>query len=238
MSKKVTQEQIKKLFAFCRKHYVQHYDLQIELVHHLASSIEEKWEDNPQLPFEKALNDVFGDFGIYGFSKVKEAKTKGLQKKYMKLLWKYILEFYGLPKIILTIALSLSIFTAFQWFADNSAVGNVLTIAYLLFILYYILFIYPKKYKLDLVPGKSFLLYDQLKSIQSTSYLIAIFPLNMFNIFRSLIIKAQFLNSYVFEALISFVISFFIILMAGMLFYWPQRIKDDFMNEFPQFVKN
>mgnify|MGYP000193300158 CR=1 FL=1 len=38
----ITEVQYESLFAFCRKHYVQYYDVQVELVDHLAEAIEEK----------------------------------------------------------------------------------------------------------------------------------------------------------------------------------------------------
>ena len=38
----ITEAQYESLFAFCRKHYVQYYDVQVELVDHLAAAIEEK----------------------------------------------------------------------------------------------------------------------------------------------------------------------------------------------------
>ena len=42
MNKKLTEAQIDELFSFCKRKGVKHYDLQIELVDHLASSIEQR----------------------------------------------------------------------------------------------------------------------------------------------------------------------------------------------------
>jgi hypothetical protein len=55
----LNKEQVDHLFAFCNKHYVQHYDLQIELVDHLANAVEEKMAIDSQLSFEEALNKVY-----------------------------------------------------------------------------------------------------------------------------------------------------------------------------------
>ena len=84
MNQTITQEQTERLFKFCREHYVYHYDLQVELVDHLASSIEEQWETDPTLSFDKALWKTFRKFGVTGFSKVKEQKQKELRKKYIR----------------------------------------------------------------------------------------------------------------------------------------------------------
>ncbi len=52
---KVTADQIAHLYDFSRKHYVEYYDLQTELVDHLANGIEKQWIDNEHIPFENAL---------------------------------------------------------------------------------------------------------------------------------------------------------------------------------------
>jgi hypothetical protein len=36
MNRTITPEETEKLFAFCRQRFVYHYDLQVELVDHLA----------------------------------------------------------------------------------------------------------------------------------------------------------------------------------------------------------
>ncbi|MDO5969467.1 hypothetical protein Q4Q35_06575 [Flavivirga aquimarina] len=42
--KRLTELQINKLYAFTKKRYVEWYDVQIELVDHLANGIESQWE--------------------------------------------------------------------------------------------------------------------------------------------------------------------------------------------------
>ena len=71
MNRTITAEETNQLFEFCRKHYVPQYDLQVELVHHLATAIEEQWNKNPEISFDTALFGTFKQFGISGFSKIK-----------------------------------------------------------------------------------------------------------------------------------------------------------------------
>ena len=55
---KLTPEQIDRLYQFTRQHYVEWYDLQTELVDHLANSIEAQWQENPKKnSFEDALQN-------------------------------------------------------------------------------------------------------------------------------------------------------------------------------------
>lgn len=99
---KLTRTQIDQLYLFTRQHYVEWYDLQSELVDHLANAIETHWQENPKLTFEEVLNKEFQKFGVFGFMDVVEEKQKFLGKKYRKLIWNYYTEFFRLPKIILT----------------------------------------------------------------------------------------------------------------------------------------
>ena len=99
---KLNPEQIDRLYEFTRQHYVEYYDLQTELVDHLANSIEEQWQQNPKLSFEDALKIEFKKFGVFGFSDVVEKRQVALNKKYNKLVWKHFKGFFTLPKIIVT----------------------------------------------------------------------------------------------------------------------------------------
>ena len=108
---KLTTEQIDQLFAFTRQHYVEWYDLQSELVDHLANAIEEQWQENPNRSFEEALHIEFSKFGIFGFMDVVEQRQMALSKKYNGIVWQLFKDFCGVPKIILTVAFTLLLFT-------------------------------------------------------------------------------------------------------------------------------
>lgn len=99
----LTTEQIEKLYHFTRQHYVEYYDLQTELVDHLANAIEEQWKENPKLTFEEALQNEFKKFGVFGFMDVVEKRQKYLNKKYNKLVWKHFKDFFQMPIIIFSI---------------------------------------------------------------------------------------------------------------------------------------
>ncbi|MGZ0015641.1 hypothetical protein [Yeosuana sp. AK3] len=99
---KVNQEQIEDLYAFTRKHFVEWYDVQTEIVDHLANGVEAQWLENPHLNFDEALKNEFKKFGIFGFSGIVEEKTNALEKYYRKEVWRYLKDYFKLPKIILT----------------------------------------------------------------------------------------------------------------------------------------
>jgi hypothetical protein len=113
---KLNQEQIERLYQFTRQHYVEWYDLQTELVDHLANSIETQWQQNPKLSFEDALQVEFKKFGVFGFMDVVEKRQASLNKKYNKIVWNHFKEFFTIPKIILTFALVFGLFSFFKYF--------------------------------------------------------------------------------------------------------------------------
>lgn len=122
---KLSQEQIQELYIFTRKHFVEHYDLQTELVDHLSNGIEEQWQEKPNLTFKEALNKEFKKFGVFGFHDVIAEKTKAMNKRYGKILWRFLKEWFRLPKILLT----LIIFLSFALLLQHKYAGYFLMIA-------------------------------------------------------------------------------------------------------------
>lgn len=112
----LTKTHIAQLYQFTRDHYVEWYDLQTELVDHLANDIEEIWQEKPTLSFENARDISFKKFGIFGFGEIVEQKQLALHKQYSKAIFKEFLQFFKLPKIILTIFLCTATFCLFSLF--------------------------------------------------------------------------------------------------------------------------
>ena len=123
---KISAEQIEQLYAFTRKHFVDHYDLQTELVDHMANAIEDRWQEDPKLTFEEAMQQEFKKFGIFGFMSVVEQRQRALNKKYNKLIWSNFRTFFKLPKIMLTIVM---VGLLYQSFALSPIIFGVLFIA-------------------------------------------------------------------------------------------------------------
>ena len=79
---KLSTQQIDQLFTFTRQHFVEWYDLQSELVDHLANAIETELQENPKLSFDEVLSKEFKKFGVFGFMDVVEKRQAVLGKKY------------------------------------------------------------------------------------------------------------------------------------------------------------
>lgn len=119
----LSNEQIQHLFAFTEKKFVRWYDLQVELVDHLASSVEEEMVADRSLHFEAALERVYNRFGIFGFAKVVQEKQAQLHRAARSIWWQEIKIFLGWPKIIL-----LSLILALLW--QLTSIVNTTSLAY------------------------------------------------------------------------------------------------------------
>ncbi|MEO7524373.1 MAG: hypothetical protein ABIT58_09780 [Ferruginibacter sp.] len=97
----LTDAQIQALFLFTEKKYVRYYDLQVELVDHLATRIQEEINANQKLSFEQALEKVYADFGIFGFAKVVQEKQDQFVRMGQRLLWKEFKALFRWPQITL-----------------------------------------------------------------------------------------------------------------------------------------
>ncbi len=261
--RKLTPEQIDSLFELCEFHNVHYYDVQLELVDHLASAIEQKWETDPELSFEEAVFLVCEQFGVDAFfhssyesllppisgkqnnrksefEAIVEAKEKELRRKYDRLQWKYIGEFFKLPKIFLTIAITFVLFFVFKFSNNNIVVCYCIQGFYILSFAIYLIFIYPKKFSLNIIPGKLFLLYSHFKSIKNAVIGFGFSTFNILPLFFKLShrqLAFPFSNFFNLGLFASFLMTLLGITTIAICVYTPQRIKEDFTREFPQFVK-
>jgi len=234
MNRTVTTEETQKLFDFCRRHFVYHYDLQAELVDHLASSMEEQWQKNPELLFDKALQKTFRKFGITGFSKIKEQKLKELGRKYNRLLWKYLLDYFRWPRIIVTLVFTLVLSTILKMTENDLWIIAPYFGISTVFVIYYYYKIFPRRFKIAKINDKKFLLLEQFKRVQYTSIFFVQIPVQIIN-FRN-ILNISFLQNDIGVAVISFIIILLSIAMLGELFYVPEKIKEHFREKFPEFA--
>lgn len=107
----LTNEQIESLFTFCEKHFVKYYDVQIELVDHLANAIELEMNVDSKITFEKALEKVHQSFGVKGFAPLVAKKQVFAEKQNDKLFWKLFKRQFGWPKILLFFLLTVILVT-------------------------------------------------------------------------------------------------------------------------------
>ncbi|WP_045801720.1 hypothetical protein [Flagellimonas lutaonensis] len=181
MSKKLSNEQILQLYKFTRQHYVEHYDLQTELVDHLANGIELQWQANPDLTFQEALNREFKKFGVFGFHDVIAEKQKAMSKKYWKLLWRFFKQWFKWPKMLMTASIALGLFSILRFSGQSNHKRElILGSLMLLFVTALVYFLMTKKTREAkmLKNGKKFMLADMIYNFGG-GIVLAYLPLNI-----------------------------------------------------------
>ncbi len=125
----LSKDQIETLFIFTEKKFVRWYDLQVELVDHLASEIEAAITLNPALSFAQALADVYAGFGIFGFAKIVREKEDAMRKASNKMLLKEAVGQFSWPAVLRSMAILALCFTISFW-------ANIKTLAIITLLLY------------------------------------------------------------------------------------------------------
>lgn len=229
--RELTTEQIDVLFEYCYFRCVFHYDVQVEIVDHLATAIENLWETNPEMPFDEAMylaGEHFG--GDLGFSTFRHEKEKALRKKYRRLLWQFVADYYKFPKIMITLLLTFTLYTALNFSENDQWIVVSLVALFFGFSLFYGLYYRPKHVQIKTEKGYSFLLNDiSIKGVLSktgTSF-------GGYFIFMATQ-HAHF--STVGSIIFSVLVSMYLVLLYGDCFFISKKIHEHFKEQFPQFV--
>lgn len=106
----LNQKQIENLFEFVEEKGVKYYDVQHEIVDHLATSIESEMMENENTSFEEALHKVYSKFPITGFAQYTVDLEKSLWPFWIKKVISTITLGYGIPLIGLLILLTSSFY--------------------------------------------------------------------------------------------------------------------------------
>ncbi len=108
---KLSDAEVGQLFRFTEKKFVHWYDLQIEMVDHLASVIESEMRSDASLSFEAALNKVYKSFGIFGFAQIVRERQNQLALAAKKRWWSELRDLFGWPRIVLFLAIVSAVYT-------------------------------------------------------------------------------------------------------------------------------
>lgn len=233
---KVNEEQVEQLYAFTRKHYVVHYDLQTELVDHLAMGIEEQWRARPDLSFEDALQVEFKKFGIFGFMEVVEKRQQALSKKYRKLMWRHIKSFFGVPKIVFVILATSFLFLGLR--LTNFTSDYTLYTLCLMFFAYFIIVCFNdiKKYRKRKGKTKRTWMFEEMILHHGRGFGAGFLPLYVFQVFATSENGVYFkeMNIYVLLAL-SFLFVMLCISIYIMTVEIPKRAKEYLSETYPEY---
>lgn len=224
-------EQIQQLYKFTRQHYVEHYDVQTELVDHLANDIEQIWKEKPHLSFEEARDISFKKFGVFGFMNVVEKKQKLMNKRYWNILWKFVKEWFTLPKIILTTLIFLIFLSVFQLKYATEIIFGSLLVA--IIIDFYYLFKNRAKRKINKIKKEKIFLLESMIGQTRNGFSIMTF-VNVFNIINITDLNFNSLSFYWLLFIAAFVTLICIVFyITG--FVMPQKAEELMKETYPEY---
>jgi len=138
---KLSEVEINKLFRFTEKKLVHWYDLQIEIVDHLASCIEDEMTADSKLTFDLALEKVYNGFGIFGFAKIVQERQIQLAKMAKNRWWNEFRNLFIWPNALLLVMI-ISLITTVAYSVDYCILHELFlgifainTVAYYIYIL-------------------------------------------------------------------------------------------------------
>ena len=228
----LSKEQIEHLFTFTQKKFVHWYDLQVELVDHLANKIEAEMANDSKLTFERALSNVYANFGIFGFAKIASEREAVLRKANNRLLLQEIRKQFTWSNSLRSLALLATILTiAFE--------VNIKTLTVLTLSLYFLDIVFNGRN--SLIKNRWLILKKSKTKTSGKKNLLILQNLPAFN-FAS-IIYIQFLLMRYFKVFLvenenfpaSFKIYFSIILFLGILIYGSaKKVSQGIINKAKQ----
>ncbi|SDW17364.1 hypothetical protein SAMN05444411_101209 [Lutibacter oricola] len=201
---KLTSHHIQELHKFTRAHYVEHFDVQTELVDHLANDIEAIWQEKPNLTFDEAKTISFKKFGVYGFMNIVEKRTNALYKKYWRLVWSIFKSYFKLPQVISVFILFILVYSSFSYNISNQKwIYIFLGFGIIIFMIYHLFRLHKIKRNRQKQSGKKWLFEESILNaggIGAFSYLFFQIPLSFefqLQSFYSIFLMSLFLTCYI-----------------------------------------
>ncbi|WP_316825005.1 hypothetical protein [Pedobacter miscanthi] len=106
----LTKEQLEQIRGFIQQKGFNYIDVQMEILDHVASSVEEKMEADQHLKFEDAVVETHQSFGIMGFNTIADGITNSIKAKYSRLFWQNFISAFGYKYVLLLCFLIFSIY--------------------------------------------------------------------------------------------------------------------------------
>lgn len=231
---KLSQDHIQDLFSFVRKHYVEHYDLQTELVDHLANGIEAQWQEYPERTYKDARLREFRKFGVSGFEKVVRKRRSAMSWRYFKIIIRFYKEYFRLPKIILTIVVTGIVTYLFKLLPLSHRYDLILIFYFgLVGMLFFIHFKNRKNNELEMVKyGRKWMLKGQIYSYGSLINVFNLLPIMLNNPYFKKVIPVDNDLILIGFAFITVCIS---ILMYVTIYIIPKRAEELLAETYPEY---
>ncbi len=106
----LSKENIQSLHKWTKIQGVEYYDVQLEIVDHLATSLEAQMSKNPNQDLQAVFDHEIRFWSKDKITKLIKEKNHHLYWSWTKKIWRLISEYFRLPKVIIWITLSVVIY--------------------------------------------------------------------------------------------------------------------------------
>ncbi len=225
---KLTAAQIQQLYTFTRQHYVEYFDVQTELVDHLANDIEQIWTEKPMLSFDEAKMISFKKFGVFGFMEVVGESAKALNKKYWKLVFGIFNNYFKLPQLLSVILIFAAIFTSFLFVPDHRWIYMILGFGIAALLLVRLIQLQKIKRRRFKETNKKWLLEEYILNagnIGAFGYFIFYIPVNLkmqLDAVSLIVIASLFFTCYI---MLTYIIAFVL----------PLKVEEILIKQYPEY---
>ncbi|MDG2433102.1 hypothetical protein [Flavobacterium sp.] len=156
----LTNEQIQYISNYIESKDIKWYELQLELTDHMVLSMEEFWEQNPDLSFEQVQEKTFKKIAKPELKAIEKERAKILSKELAKEHRKMIAEYLTFPKIVGSLVLVYFVYTISAYFVSPQKYIAVLFCSSLIITLPLSFYLWKNKE----IDGKKFLMVNRLTS--------------------------------------------------------------------------
>jgi len=139
----LTKDQIEQIKKFIHSRGFTHIEVEMEILDHVASAVEEKLAKEPSKPIEKAIKEVHASFGPLGFSTFEDSFHKSFRQHYRIIQKNVIREYFSVRKgwiTLLVLFVSISISFALKDLSNTPILVFVLAASTISWILPYLHF--------------------------------------------------------------------------------------------------
>lgn len=223
--RKITPEEIEGLYSFTRQHYVEYYDVQTELVDHMASAMDSNWEKEPELSFDENLKREFRKFGIYGFSDIVEKKVAAMEKRYLWLIWEEVKIKLKHPRMMVSVLLLFSLFLLLL----KIPFGIYVILGFLLIFVLSIGVLFFRKtrgFKKKKSSGEKVYLLETIIMNSGGCFSLCWLPIHLFNVFGS----SESMQNVLVQVPIAFFLTF-LLLACYICFHELPKKKDEILQK-------
>ncbi len=234
---KLNASQIQELYSFTRKHYVEHYDLQTELVDHLANGIEEQMLLHPNISFKEALSLEFKKFGVHGFENIILKRKNAMALRYGKIIFSFFKSYFSIPKIIISITLIATLTFIFNKVTANYKQNLYVYILYFIVVLLFVFtYINQKKYKSEILKDtKKWMLKEQIYSLVTYVNVVNLLAI-VINSSLNIVVFKDFLGAIIYvDFFFAALISCLFILSYIIAFVIPSKAEELLLKTYPEY---